>query len=255
MSMLRFLIPLLFLASFTTAQESVVAGMSQNRISISANFDGSEILIFGAIKRETPIPDYATLEIIIAVSGPDEPTTVRRKERIFGIWVNKDTVEFEAAPSFYAVASTNPLNEILSVADDARFGIRIGSRIPLTVEEDNQLNLPKFRDSIIRIREDQGLYSERESIVTLNDETLFDTTIQLPSNLVEGDYKTRIFLTRNRQVIDDFETTIMVRKVGLERWIFNLAHERPLIYGLLSLTIAIMAGWMASAVFRLLKIS
>ncbi|NOX74065.1 MAG: hypothetical protein GXP03_10745 [Alphaproteobacteria bacterium] len=253
--MLRFLIPLLFLASFATAQESVVAGMSQNRISISANFDGSEILIFGAIKRETPIPDYAPLEIIIAVSGPDEPTTVRRKERIFGIWVNKDTVEFEASPSFYAVASTNPLNEILSVADDARFSIRIGSRIPLTVEEDNQLNLPEFRDSIIRIRENQGLYSERESIVTLNDETLFDTTIQLPSNLVEGDYKTRIFLTRNRQVIDDFETTIMVRKVGLERWIFNLAHERPLIYGLLSLTIAIMAGWLASAVFRLLKIS
>jgi uncharacterized protein (TIGR02186 family) len=255
MIMLRFLVPLLFLANMASAQESVVAGMSQNRISISANFDGSEILIFGAIKRETPIPDYAPLEVIIAVSGPAEPTTVRRKERILGIWVNKDTVEFEESPSFYAVATTSPLNEILSVADNARYGIRIGSRIPLMVDAGNELDLPEFRDSIIRIREDQGLYSERENTVSLNSETLFDTTIQLPSNLVEGDYKTRIFLTRNRQVIDDFETVITVRKVGLERWIFNLAHEMPLIYGLLSLTIAIMAGWMASAVFRLLKIS
>jgi uncharacterized protein (TIGR02186 family) len=253
--MLRILIPLLFLGTIATAQESVVAGMSQNRISISANFDGSEILIFGAIKRETPIPDYAPLEVIIAVSGPAEPTTVRKKERIFGIWVNKDTVDFEASPSFYAIATTSPLDEILSVSDDARYGIRIGSRIPLTVDPDNKLDLPEFRDSIIRIREDQGLYSEREGIVTLNGETLFDTTIQLPSNLVEGDYKTRIFLTRNRLVIDDFETTITVRKVGLERWIYNLAYDMPLVYGLLSLTIAIMAGWAASTVFRLLKIS
>ena len=44
-----------------------------------------------------------------------------------------------------------------------------------------------------------------------------------------------------------------MRKVGLERWIYNLAHERQLIYGILSLVIAIAAGWMASAVFRYMR--
>ncbi|MEM7491144.1 MAG: TIGR02186 family protein, partial [Pseudomonadota bacterium] len=38
-----------------------------------------------------------------------------------------------------------------------------------------------------------------------------------------------------------------------ERFIYNLAHDRPLIYGLLSLAIAIAAGWGASAVFRLVR--
>ncbi len=246
---------LFLLAAPAIAQETVVLGLSQNRVAISANFDGSEILIFGAIKRETKTPDYAPLEVIVAVTGPPQPLTVRRKERVFGIWANKYSVEFGPSPSFYALATTGPLNEILGSADDERYGIRIRSLIRLDVTPETTLNLPVFRDSIIRIRENNGLYSEREGIVKLSDETLFQTEIALPANLVEGDYSTRVFLTRNRQVIDDFETVIAVRKVGLERWIFNLAHQRPLIYGLLSLSIAIFAGWVASAVFRALRLT
>jgi hypothetical protein len=54
-------------------------------------------------------------------------------------------------------------------------------------------------------------------------------------------------------VIDSRETVIFVQKVGLERFLFTLAHEAPLIYGLLSIAIAIAAGWGASAVFRYLR--
>jgi hypothetical protein len=39
----------------------------------------------------------------------------------------------------------------------------------------------------------------------------------------------------------------------LERWIYNLAHENSLIYGLLSILVALMAGWGASEMFRLLR--
>ncbi len=53
--------------------------------------------------------------------------------------------------------------------------------------------------------------------------------------------------------MDIHEKIIGVRKVGLERWIYTLAHEQPLIYGLLSLAIAIAAGWSASAVFRYIR--
>ena len=70
--MLRALLVLLALALPVQAEE-VVAGLSQNRISITTNFDGSEILIFGAVKRESPIPDDAPLEVIITVAGPSTP--------------------------------------------------------------------------------------------------------------------------------------------------------------------------------------
>jgi uncharacterized protein (TIGR02186 family) len=75
----------------------------------------------------------------------------------------------------------------------------------------------------------------------------------MPANLTEGAYQTRIFLTRNGKVVSEFETAIDVRKVGLERWLFNLSRQQPLVYGLLSLAIAIFAGWGASAIFRMLR--
>lgn len=238
----------------TQAQESVVAGLSQNRVSIDANFDGSEILIFGAVKRFTPLPDAGPLQVIIAVAGPSQPVVVRKKERVVGVWANRASVTVDSAPSFYAIATTAPLKDILTEVDDLRHHISLDQMVRTVGEAGNVENVEEFSDAVVRIREANGLYRVQEGGVTLSDSTLFRSNIGLPANLVEGDYVARIFLTRDRQVVDEFETTITVRKVGLERWIYNLAHEQPLAYGILSLAIAIAAGWMAAAVFRLIKV-
>jgi hypothetical protein len=71
--------------------------------------------------------------------------------------------------------------------------------------------------------------------------------------LTEGDYKAEIYLTRGGQIVDLYTAIIPVKKVGLERWLYNLAHENAFLYGLMSLSIAIAAGWSASAVFTLLR--
>jgi uncharacterized protein (TIGR02186 family) len=87
----------------------------------------------------------------------------------------------------------------------------------------------------------------------VDQETLFRTSVDMPANLTEGDYFTRIFLTRDGQVISELATTIDVKKVGLERFLYNLSRQQPLIYGLLSLAIAILAGWLASSFFRMIR--
>ena len=230
--------------------ETVVAGLSRDAINITANFEGSEILIFGAVSRDAPAPE-GDLEVIITVEGPSLPVAVRRKDRRFGIWVNTDAIEVDAAPSFYAVATTSPFDGVISAVEDLRHHVSIPRAIRavgIGVADGDA-----FIDALIRIREGEDLYQLIEGGVTLRNETLFDTSIRLPANLVEGDYRTRIFLTRGGQVLDVYEQDIAVRKVGLERFIYNLAHERPLAYGLLSLFIAIAAGWMASAVFRYIR--
>jgi uncharacterized protein (TIGR02186 family) len=106
---------------------------------------------------------------------------------------------------------------------------------------------------LIRLRLRAGLYHTSLQTVEVADATLFSTEVALPANLTEGNYTVRFFLTRDGQVIDRRETTIFVRKVGLERFLFALAHEQPLLYGLLSIAIAIGAGWGASAVFRYIR--
>ncbi|GFE63298.1 TIGR02186 family protein [Litoreibacter roseus] len=244
----------LLLASVTAAHpEEVVAGLSRDQVAITANFDGSDILVFGAVKREAPIPSSAPLQVIITVSGPKEPVTVRRKDRRLGIWVNTEAIEVDAAPSFYAVATTGPLDEVLTNTDDLRHTITIPRAIRVVGAATGGRSVQEFSDALVRIRQEANLYQQLEGAVNLFEETLFSTRIDLPANLVEGDYKTEIFLTRNGRVVDNHTTIIQVSKVGLERWIYNLAHDRPLIYGLLSLFIAISAGWLASAVFRYIR--
>jgi len=253
--MLRIVLALWLFALPAIAAETVVADMNQKNVSITATFDGSHILIYGAVKRDAPAPEESKIDVVIEVSGPPEPVTVRRKERKFGIWVNAASVEVEHAPTFYAIAATGPLDEILTDADDARLKISVDHLIELAEQGDSALDGDTFADAVIRIRQDKDLYTATPGTVVVTDDTLFKTQIDLPSNLTEGDYLTRIFLLRNKTVLDVFETQISVRKVGLERWIYNLAHQKPLIYGLLSLAIAIFAGWAASTIFRLLRLN
>ncbi len=229
--------------------EEVVAGLSQNRIAITANFDGSEILIFGAVKRDAPAPETEPLQVIIAVSGPSEPITVRRKEKRLGIWVNVDSVEVDEAPSFYSIATTAPFTDVISDEADQSFQVSIPRAIHSLAADPTISDAKSFTEALIRIRTKAGLYQMNPGTVVLDEETLFQTSVSLPSNLTEGAYTARIFLTRGGEVVDVFETNIDVQKVGIEKWLFSLAHEKPLIYGLLSLFIAIVAGWGASAIF------
>jgi uncharacterized protein (TIGR02186 family) len=235
------------------ASERIVLGLSQDEVAITATFDGSSLLIFGAVSREAPIPTNGRLEVIITVTGPPGPLDVRRKERQFGIWVNVDSVRLAQAPSFYAVASTGPLKDILSAVEDLRHGITLGQVISTVGASQTVDDVANFTEALRRIREREGLYQIAEGDVALDQATLFRTSIELPSNLVEGSYETRIFLLRNREVVDIFTTGIPVRKVGLERWLYATANTQPLLYGLMSLVIAIAAGWGASALFRLLQ--
>jgi uncharacterized protein (TIGR02186 family) len=250
--MVRFLVLLLFLALPAQAEE-VVLGLSKKEVAITTSFDGSEILIFGAVKREVPIPPGDALGVIITVAGPSVPVTVRRKEKRFGIWVNIDSVEVDSAPSFYAIATSAPLRDVLTDTEDLRHKISIRRAIRSVGAPSNILDAQNFPDAVIRIREKSKLYQLLEETIVVDEQTLFRTGIEMPANLTEGDYIARIFLTRDGLIINEYTTTIDVRKVGLERWLFIMSRQQPLLYGLMSLAIAIAAGWGASAVFRLIR--
>lgn len=233
--------------------ERVVAGLSQSNVSITARFEGLQILIYGAVRRDAPPPEDPPLEVIVTVEGPSEPVTVRKKSRVFGLWINTEAVEINAAPTFYAVATTGPLDEILSQTEDLRQRISIPRAISAIGIASDAAEPARFIEALIRIREADHAYLIARDDVLLTEATLFRTDIALPANLTEGDYRVRIFLLRGGAVVDEHLSQIDVRKEGLERWLTNLAHNQPLAYGLLSLLIAVLAGWGASAGFRLIR--
>ncbi|MGF1500847.1 MAG: TIGR02186 family protein [Paracoccaceae bacterium] len=232
--------------------EEVVASLSQDRVAITTDFAGSEISIFGAIKRVAPPPEAGPLDVIVAVTGPSRPAVVRMKERRFGIWVNGPGVTVDAAPSLYAVASTRPLGEAISYTEDLRHKISLTHAVRLVGESAGDRYPEEYRRALIRLRRAQGLYFEVPGGVQLLEETLFFSRVALPSQLIEGDYRARILLLRGGEVIDVHEQTIAVQKVGLERWLYTMATEQALLYGILSVAVGLAAGWLASAFFRVI---
>tara|TARA_R110002110_G_scaffold19919_61_gene81724 strand:- start:4915 stop:5679 length:765 start_codon:yes stop_codon:yes gene_type:complete len=241
-----------FLALPVRAEE-IVLGLSQAEVSITTNFDGSEILVYGAVKRSAPPPTDAPLGVIITVSGPSKSVLVRRKEKRFGIWVNADAVEVDRAPSYYAVVTSAPMNQVLKRIEDLRYRISIPRAIRSVGAPMNITDAASFTAALIRIRTRSDQYQVIEGGVTLDEDTLFRAAIRLPAALTEGDYITRIFLTRGGTVVAQYETMIDVRKVGMERWLFALSRENAFLYGLMSLAIAIAAGWGASAIFNVFR--
>ena len=253
--MTRLVLILLLLAGAASAEgPRVIASLSQNAVSITTDFSGSEIFVYGAIERERPIDESDDgLGVIITVQGPTSPVTVRKKDRVFGVWANAESAVIDSAASFYALASTAPLAEILTDAENSRSNVTVDNSIHIAAGPRGIADPEAYRKAVIRLNRNRGVYFDMIGDVEMVGKTLFQTHIQLPANLIEGNYTARIFRTRAGDVIDDFQTGIRVQKVGLERWIYNLAHENSLIYGLLSILVALMAGWGASEIFRLLK--
>ena len=237
----------LLLAQGASAQNSVIGDLDQHSVSLTTGFSGSQLFVYGSVigaRQEDPF------DVIVTVTGPSEPVTVRKKERQFGIWINGRGVEVDEAPSFYAVATSKAFRDTISYTDDLRYRIGLDQVIRLVDAPSWVENREDYRRAVIRIREEQGLYSFLPFAVGMRANDLFSARIELPANLVEGDYRARIFLVQNKQVVDVFEDKIEVRRAGLGRWIYSAAQDYPAMYGIGAILVALIAGWLASAFFR-----
>jgi len=251
---MRWLALTLWLMAWPAAASEIVGALSQNRVSLTANFTGSEILIFGALRHDEPDDaDAANYQVILVVEGPPQPVAIWRKARRFGIWLNVDVAYMASVPSFYAVATTAPLTDILDPAEDERLRIS-----PARVIRPDQATgavqaLHQYPEALLRLRQEAEVYRVLDRWVFLDDGILFRANVRLPANLTEGAYTTRMYLVRDGLVVSNFRTAIFVRKEGIERWLSQLAFDQPFLYGLLALAIALVAGWGASQVGRLFR--
>ncbi len=219
----------------------LVADLSDHLIAITTDFTGTDVLLFGAVDGPG--------DVVVVVRGPVNDATVRRKQRIAGIWVNQQSVEFRAVPSFYAIASTRPLDEILDLPTRMRHSIGIDTLRLSAPEADRDL-LPEFRAALERIKTAEQLYQPDVIDVTFLGDTLFRADFQFPSNVPTGSYVVEVLLVRDGEVASAQTTPLVISKSGIGADIFQFAHVHAFFYGLASVCIALSAGWIAHLVFR-----
>ena len=247
-------------ASLASARaDQLVTDLSEHQISIRSNFTGTEVLIFGAIEAEDPNDLSIQRDIAVVLSGPEGVVTVRRKDRVVGIWVNYDAVTFTRVPAFYAVASTRPLARIVSTETRTIEGLGLeqislgaatgtGPTGTVTVLEDDER--AAFVAALLRNKERQGLYLSDPGGVAFLGRSLFRATIDIPANVPNGLYTAKVFLISDGIVTDAASAPLYVVKSGIERAIYGFARDKPLLYGIFAVVFATFAGWAASLIFR-----
>jgi uncharacterized protein (TIGR02186 family) len=226
------------------AQEeaTLVVDLSEDVIAITAGFAGTNVLLFGAT-------DGAG-EVIVVVRGPTDVVTVRKKERVAGIWINARSLAFDGVPGFYRVAASRDIDELLSKELQQTFQIR-AHNIAVTPRETLPPEVEKtFFDALVRNKRNQQLFGIAPGTISFLGNRLFRTRISLPSNVPTGRYTVEVFLVSRGQIVNRATTPLQVLKSGFEDQVYSFAHDRAALYGLIAIAVALVAGWFAGYVFR-----
>ena len=236
------------------AKESLEADVSARNVAVKASFNGVEIVVFGAVDNsQQPSPEFGYYDLIIVVEGIPKRVIARRRSNLAGIWVNTSSVTFDNVPTFYAIASTRPLDEIAT--DDFRTLYRIGLRhlrLEPAFAQAHALSpqdLEEFREAVARLKERAGLFVQAPFATRFTGNSLFSARIELPANVTVGPFDTRIYLFHEQKLLSEYAVRLYLEREGLERYLHAIAFGYPALYGLMVVGIAAAAGLIAARMF------
>jgi uncharacterized protein (TIGR02186 family) len=228
----------------------LVPDVSARQVQIRYSFNGAQLLLFGAVVYPGGRPPDRQVDIAVVLRGPVQPILVREKEKIAGIWMNADSNRFRSAPSFYAVASSRPIGDLIDERTAAIYELGLhnlqlspgGGALP---EKEH-----RFEAGLLDLRRRQSLYSESPHGVEINSGVLYRAVITIPSQVPVGTYTAETFLIDRHKVIAAATRDIQINKSGFERSIALAARRHRLLYGLACVFLSLALGWAAAAVFR-----
>ena len=244
--LLALLAPLLVAAD----KPVLVPDVSARQVQIRYSFNGAQLLLFGAVVYPGGRPPDRQVDIAVVLRGPVQPILVREKEKIAGIWMNADSNRFRSAPSFYAVASSRPISDLLDERTAAIYELGLhnlqlspgGGALP---EKER-----RFEAGLLDLRSRRGLYAEDPHGVEINGGVLYRAVITIPSLVPVGTYTAETFLIDRHKVIAAATRDIQINKSGFERTIALAARRHRFVYGLTSVLLSLGLGWAAAMAFR-----
>jgi uncharacterized protein (TIGR02186 family) len=235
-------------ASAQRPAPQLVPDVSQRTVEIRFSFTGAELLLFGAILYPGGRAPEKPADIIVVLKGPSQAITMREKQKIAGIWVNADSIDFRSAPSFYAVASSKPIDKLVDERTAAiyEFGLDKLQLSPASLSDTTEIG--RFAKGLNDLKARNGLYLEAPGAVEITDGVLYRARLPLSARVVTGVYTAETFLVQDGRVLAAATREIEVRKSGFERLIGQFAQDHDVAYGLIAVSLALAMGMFAGFV-------
>ena len=232
------------------AKPVLVPDISSRSVQIRYSFTGAQLLLFGAILYPRGRAPERPVDIVVVLRGPVQPIVLREKQKIAGIWMNADSNRFRSAPSFYAVASSRPIAQLVDERTAAIYELGLqnlqlspgGGALP---EKER-----RFEAGLLDLRRRQGLFAEIPNGVEITEGVLYRATISIPSQVPVGAYTAETFLIDRGRVLAAATREIDIDKIGFERFVALAARRHAFLYGLASVILSLGLGYAAGVLFR-----
>lgn len=241
-------------ATRPAAAERLITSLSTYRVFITSQFTGAELMLFGTVERDAAtVARRGGYDIVVTITGPRETTTIRRKRRVVGIWVNTESRTFVEVPSFLAVRSNRPVADIADpeLLRRNQIGLeyivlpqQIGNDVADVRHDD------PFRMAFLRLQKERGRYRERDNAVTFLTPTVFRAAITLPADVPIGTYEIDVKLLADGTLLWRDTSAFETVTVAFEQFVANAARDHGLVYGITTAGMALVIGWFASVIFR-----
>lgn len=234
-------------------RETVHADVSTRRIAVTSTFSGTGIIVFGAVDNSRQVSAEAGIyDVVIVISGPPTRLIARKKSNVGGLWINTSSTTFTSVPSYYAISSTRPLDEVAS--DDVLKSSGIGfDFVPMTFHRSARAltaaEIKEWRDAVVRLKQRDRLYQQDEYGVAFVGRSLFRTAFDMPATVTVGTFETRVYLFRDGELLSTYTTKLDLEREGIEHFIHRFAYDHPFVYGVFTVMIAVGAGMLASILF------
>ena len=239
-------------ASAQSDHPILVPDISEYDIVLRQGFTGADLLLFGAILDPAGGIMESEHDVVVVLKGPTEEIRLREKERLLGtIWVNADSTAYRSVPSFYAIASSRPISDIVDERTAAIFelGLPYLQLSPTgSIDPEEQA---RFAAGLVDLRQREGLYAQYESGVTVSEGELYRARLPIPSNVIPGRYVAETFAIADGRVITSATSEVDVRKEGFEGVVAKEAEDNSFLYGLFAVGLSVFMGWAAGRLFAL----
>jgi hypothetical protein len=194
--------------------EAIQIGLSTNRVTITADFSGADLTIFGSVDNSDPlVARQGRYDIIVVLEGPAQDITDTDSYKRLSLGADNLHIE--------------PLD-------------RDGN--PQTIEQ--------FRQALRDRKAAAGLFSMRVGGVEFLSQSLFRASLPLSPSVPVGTHKARAFLFKNGVFIKESSAQLSIVKSGFEQTIYRFSTNHGPSYGILATLLAVVTGWLGRLVFR-----
>jgi hypothetical protein len=216
-----------------------------NGLDIGESFQGAEI----EVSAEVPAGSNAVVEF----RGDVHEDRLLRKGRRGGLWMNVGEVTVRNAPSLYLVMSTDA-SLISNPGAENQWGygalqrqMEFSGAIPKAGKD-------KLFQEFLKLKESHGLYGtfpgSLKVVGASTDHAKLEGKFWLPDKIPPANYKVHFFVLNNGKVVDEKTSAFPVEMRGMPAVLTALAFDHATVYGLLAVTIAILAGFLMAFVFK-----